>query len=500
MTQFVTQDKVVLYVQPDGPNTPALPLSIDKNGMADKTQPNPGREVIWGTDEFGRFVPKLAYLSPPGGLNTSTVEEDDLGRFSFLQKMYDRVGCFPLQERWYRCGRKDGPAWTRVKQYGQMTITQLVDSAGPSRVATGEPQFSSYEVAWPYTVVLYSHVLSSLTVGEDQPINDVAMLSDIVVGCNNCFPNYGPDTILYLAVNANSGSPGDFAGVWYTTNGGGAWAVTSTNPFAALADIKFIDIAIVSETQFRVIVFSGATSGQMSYSDFTFGAEGTSSWSTGVTIGAAAVEAAEWLYYTRLYVAVAGDIYISQDQGASVGAALYTGAVAINAFTKSPSDGSVWAVGASNLILRELSQSGTFETMVGPSGGGAFTAVAIGNDGRLYAGNGTSIFLSENGAANTGGWTNLKNFGANKAVKSINLAGSTKSGGGDSQLLRVVVDDTTGGVGAEWESVDGGATWRQTPALTNTGYNQAAWSTSDPNLAFIVGDGGIVQKLNSVIN
>lgn len=93
-------------------------------------------------------------------------------------------------------------------------------------------------------------------------------------------------------------------------------------------------------------------------------------------------------------------------------------------------------------------------------------------------------------------WSSLKDFGANKTVKVINLAGGAKSGGGDSQLIRVVVDDTAGGVGEEWESVDGGATWLETTTLTNTGYNQAYFSSVDDNTAWIVGDGGVVQKLD----
>ena len=496
MTTFVTQDKVILYVQPDGPNTSAKPLSIDKNGMADKVNPGPGRTVVWGVDAFGRFVPKVTPFEPPGGLNTSTVEEDDVGTFSFLAKMFDRTGCFPLQERWYKCGRKDGPSWTRVKHRGKMTITQKTDGAGPSRDATAAVMFNTYEVAWQYTVELYQHVLSALTIAEDQNINDIAFLSDLVVGCNDCFPGYQPDEIGYLAVDSNSGSPGDFANVWYTVNGGGAWAITSTNPFAALEDILFVEMGFTSDTTFRVIVVNDGTSSQLKTGDFTLGAEGTSSWSSAVTIGAAAVEALSWLFYNRLYIAVAGDIYVSVTQGDSFGAAIYTGTNAINAFAKSPVDDSVWAVGASNTILRELGQSDTFDVMVGPTGGGAFTAVNIANDGRIYAGNGQSLYLSDNGALNAGGWTSLKDFGTNHVVKTINLAGGVESQGGDSQLIRVVVDDTAG-VGEVWESVDGGIAWKQLTELGSAGYNCSYWSPVDDNLAFIGGDTGTLHKVQS---
>lgn len=494
---FVTQDRVVLYAQPDGPSTIAEPLSIDKHGLADKTQPNPGREFVPGRDEFGRFLPKITYQTPPGGLNTSTVEEDDLGTWSYLNKMTEQQGCFPLQERWYQCGRLDGPAWTRIRHMGRMTVTQQVNSAGPNRVASAEPLFSSYEVSWPYTVTLFQHALAALTIAEDQNINDIAVLGDLVVGCNDCFPGYTPDEIMYLAVDHNAGSPGDYANVWYTTNGGGTWAITDSNPFTNADDILFVLINFVSETQFRVIVVADTTTAQLKYSDFELGDEGNDNWSAGTTIGAAAVEAIAWLFYGRIYIAVAGDIYISDDQGATVGSAIYTGTVTLNAFAKSPVDGSVWAVGNTNTILRELGQSDTFEALTGPTGGGNFTAITIANDSRIYAGNGTSLYVNTNDADNAGGWTSLKDFGANHVVKKINCAGGSKSQGGDSQLLRVVVDDTTPGAGEVWESADGGATWTQVSELGTNGYNAAYFSMINDNLAWIVGDSGTIHKLSA---
>lgn len=498
MPQFVTQDKVVLYHQPDGPNTPQKPISIDKHGMADKTHPNPGREVTWGTDAFGRFVPKLTYFSPPGGLNTSTIEEDDTGAFSYLKKQYDRLGCYPLQERWYKCGRKDGPAWTRIYHYGKMTVTQKTLGAAPSREATGVNVFNSYEVSWPYTIELYQHLLSALTISEDQNINDITVLSDLVVGCNDCFPSYSPDQIMYLAVDSNSGSPGDFANVWYSTNGGGSWAITSTNPFAALEDILFIAAWIDSDEGFTVAVINDGTTNQFKKGSFEFGDEGTSSWGSAVAIGSAIVTAFGWLFYDRMYAATAGDIYVSTNQGDSF-SSIYTGTPALNAFALSPVDSSVWAVGASNTILRELNQSDTFDVMTGPTGGGTFTAIAIANDGRIYAGNGQSLYLNTNGAANAGGWSLLKDFGSNHVVKKINLAGGTKSQGGDSQLVRVVVDDTTPDDGEVWEAVDG-VTFVQVTELANGGYNGAWFSPIDDNLAVLVGDSGVIQKLQPKVS
>jgi hypothetical protein len=149
--------------------------------------------------------------------------------------------------------------------------------------------------------------------------------------------------------------------------------------------------------------------------------------------------------------------------------------------------------GASNSILLEQNQNGVFAVRVGPSGGGAFTAVAQAADGRLYAGNGTSLYVSVNHAKNAGGWHLLKNFGTDRAVRKIQVIGH------DSNYLRVVVDHT-GGVSEVWESIDGGFSFTQVPELTNAGYNDAYFSWVDRNLAVIVGDAsagaGVIQLLS----
>lgn len=348
---------------------------------------------------------------------------------------------------------------------------------------------------WPYTVELYQHALTGLTIGEDQAINALAVLSDLSVGCNTCLPCYQPDQTMYVAPQANTGSPGDYANVWYSVNGGGAFAATSANPFSAGDSIKFILINFISDTQFRVIVISDQTTAQLKYADVTLCDEGTTTWSAATTIGAAAVEAAAWLFYNRLYIAVAGDIYLSDDQGATVGSAIYTGATQINAFAKSPVDGSVIAVGNTNLILQEVGQSGTFTVKTGPTGGGNFTSAFIASDGTLYAGNGTALYKSNNSGGSASGWTQLKDFGTNHTVVAINCAGGTKSQGGDSQLVRVVVNDAVAADGDVWETVDGGSTWTEVTNLTNTGYLGAYFSPVDDNLAFVYGNGGTIQKM-----
>lgn len=488
------QLKIALYVQPDGKGTVMEPISITNHGMADKVHPGPGRTPIFGRDEFGRYVVKTTTNDAPGGLNTSTIEEDDCGTLSYLSKKFKLQGCFPLQERWYKCGRIDGPNWDKLLHYGEIQLTQKTRGAGPTRDATDAVVFDTYELSWPYTVELVKHQLSALSISEDQNLNDIAVLSDLPVGCDDCFPGYTPDEIMYIAASARAASPADKAELWYSITGGSSFLPVLADPFAAGEDILFVALMFLTDTTFRVIVVNGETTAQVKYADITLGAEGVASWSGAVTVGAAAVNAFEWLFYNRAYISNAGDIYISTDQGESFAAATFTGSNNINAFARNNAGDRVWAVGAANTILLENNQSGTFEVKTGPLGGGVFYSVFEANDGRLYAGNGQSLYLSVNKAENAGGWTELKDFGTNKVVKVINCPGGTQALGGDSQLIRVVVDDTAGGTGQVWESEDGGNSFRMVTTLTNTGYNAAVFSPNDDNLAFIVGDGGVVQK------
>jgi hypothetical protein len=195
---------------------------------------------------------------------------------------------------------------------------------------------------------------------------------------------------------------------------------------------------------------------------------------------------------------------VSTDQGESdPGAALYTGSTQINGFTLAPNQDEVYAFGASNLILREVNRSGSWEVLVGPAGGGEFTAAArAGGNELLYAGNGQSIYVSSDKAGNAGNWTALKDFGASHVVREIQCIGGEKAGGGSSELLRVVVDDTTPGSGEVWFSIDGGANFSQVPELTNGGYNGAYFSDIDDNLVTVVGDRvaavGAIHKVSPV--
>ena len=115
----------------------------------------------------------------------------------------------------------------------------------------------------------------------------------------------------------------------------------------------------------------------------------------------------------------------------------------------------------------------------GPSGGGAFTALAVAGDGTLYAGNGQKLYKSIDGAATAGNWEELKDFGAGYTVTNIQCVAN------DSQYLRAVV--TAAADGQVHESVNGGNSWREITPISNSGHSDAYFSMIDDNLAYVVG-------------
>jgi len=503
MATVVTQNNVALYLQPDGKGTALDLASVDRHGAGDKTIPRAGRDLVSGRDVYGNPRIKDTVKTPPGGLITLNVEWEKITTPEFLETTARCGEEFGLWEFFMECGRLDNlSGWGRLDFYGGLGVTQNVQGAAPTIAGEGNRVVNNVDISGVHHVIWTPLEISAQTILEPEDLLDIAGLDDCY---DDCWQGYaGPDQILYTVSAANAGSPGDSGSVWYTVNGGGAWAqVPLPDPFETDEDISHVVMMLISKTQYRVVVGRGTADAgnppEVAYGDFTFGAPATTTWNQ-VEVGTTNnqyIEGLEWLFYDRMYTAAGGDIYISTDQAESWGSAIYTGATVINAFAKDKDD-NVWAVGESNLILRELAKSGTFDTRVGPSGGGTFYSVAVANDGRLYAGNGSSVYLSTNAAANTGGWTELRDFGTNHSVVEINIAGQAEVDNGEGQLLTVIVDDSTPGNGEVWRSWDGGNSWRQTTELTNQGYNAAYFSRQDDNLAIICGDTsgsyGVIHK------
>ncbi len=499
-----TQDRIISYIQTDGRGNALEPLSIDRHGLGDQTDNTiPGRGVLFGRDEFGRPISKVEFDEAPGGLNTSTITFDPEASLDFLDSMRLENGKFGIWKFFIPSGRLGNYAnWTNSGDLDFLAGCKITSGTkgGREKDYSGTPLSNTFDISWRNTLTIFPPKLSdSSPTAADAPddCNGIYFISDL--DPQQDIPGYpGPDKIGYVT---NSGSAATNQ-VLYTSDGGGTWAAMATDPFGTAEDLGEVVVRFVSHDTYRVIVLketaTAAEHPRTAFVDVIIGSEGGAITWTAADMTSTVNVAADALFwggpYSRLYGAAdAGKIFVSTNQGES-----YTQigdmAVVVSQFAADDDD-NIWVVGATNTIAREKSTNrGTFDTLVGPTAGGGFESIALARDNWLYTGNGTAIYRSDNLAANTGGWTSLKDFGTNHAVVGIQCVD------GESQILRAFVGDTTGTDGDVWYSLDGGNSWVEVTDLSNNTYNKIYVSEIDPNLVFVSGDNdgtnGVVHKLS----
>lgn len=473
-----------------------------ETGMGDVSLNSiPTVSPVYGRQPDGTFKVQITITEAPSDLDSFdlTFLEDTESEHRLLQMLRDGRPIY-LQRLTYNCPPVNNRAlWKTLEHFLIQPDTGTL-GASPNRDGTDAAVEDTVAVKVSENVRLYRTSLSGLTTTEAEAIASVAGLKDE----SDCLAGYpGADEIIVFGADGGAAA----ANGLYSTNGGGTIAeyTTDTIPFVDVGrNLVSTEIGLISDTQFRVIYFGGTMAAkkvEWAYADFPIGNAvlTAASWTlvtTAASVATDAVEATLWdQEINRLYIGAEGEIYVNTDDGVSdPGTAVYTGANAWAEFAKDE-DGNIWVVGAANDIRRELvNDRGTFAARVGPSGGGAFTAIAFADDGLLYAGNGTSIFKSNDKGESAGGWTSLKDFGANHSVIGIEVEG------GASTTIKVVVDDTTPGVGSIWRSEDKGNSFRLITETANDGYNDV-YFTKDPNRSIIVGDVvaalGVIELLSN---
>ena len=493
MGNELKQNQLSIWVQQDR-FTPFAPLAVGDK-MASLTGvsiPIVSVAASYTRDAFGSPLLLSLDKTPPGDVPSATLTIIDKKTLNFFEKLYRKNCPFAIQRRVIECGILDDQfSFDKIMHMDEGALTVYNPGDGPSIEFSEETVTAAGTISFPRIIFMVNTSLSNQTSGLDAAILAIDGIRDNV--CEDCGDGYpGADRVLFAGTDATPGS----AAVLWTNTGGGTWAQTSAAPFAAGEVISDIVAQRIGVSTVRLFAARGTTDGanpaEYAWADVVWGDEGTTVWTLVdlPTPNGEFLTAALAPYSDRLYLASdQGEIYVSQDQGSTVEPSpIYSGAVVINGFVKDPSNDTVWAFGETNLILREQEKGGTFNARVGPSGGGTFTALAIASDGTMYAGNGTSLYRNENNAANTGGWTLVRDFGANKRVVGIHPSGEQRGLGGSPQVLEIVVDDTTPGAGRVYRTWDGGVTLSEVPELTNSGYNDAYFSEADDNYLIAVGD------------
>lgn len=449
------------------------------------------RSVVYINGPNGEFIPFDVEEAPPTDIPTTDFTFFPTGKLNFLEKMAGTQDLFHMQKRFSPCFSVDNPTGWRTQgriwhfSTGKVQTNTLAE--GPTVRAGGALVEHTVNVSFLTILDFLSLSLTAQTTTEAENLLAVDGIKEKADVCGSGYP--GPDKVLFIGCAADGAAS---ANVLYTVTGGGTWAALTNDPFDTAEDAGALAVRSYNDG-LRLIVSrtttdAGSPAEIAYYTSTAFDATTVAAMTaTLVNIGSTngeTVTALFWPELGRLYAGTSGgDIYLSTNQGESF-TRIYDGSNQINAFAQDRDKG-VYAVGASNTILYENSTlRNTFTAKVGPSGGGAFTAIAVAYDGNIYAGNGQSIYKNVNGAKTAGGWSSKKDFGSSRVVKAIYFEGSHKLPNGDSELVRVFVDHTAGTV---WDSVDGGNSFQQITSLTNTGYN-SVYQGRIGNHYVIVGD------------
>jgi photosystem II stability/assembly factor-like uncharacterized protein len=367
--------------------------------------------------------------------------------------------------------------WERSHR-GDLSVDRLAILEGDNTAVGMQAPFVA-EVG-PMLFDMNAQFLSLRTILETESITAMSFLG------HECFEDCKAQEAAgengYVASGAKVGSAGNVANVWFTEDSGQTWAGLSSNPFAGGMDISDI-VALGSKNNHRVLAANGTTRvgqhAQIAYADVTD--FGTATWVT-VDVGTVDgqyIKALLVLDWRHCYaVTDDGYIYLSKDGGATWTAKFTTGAVDFNDIA-GLSNGEIWAVGNSELIVHSSDYGESWTVVTGPTGGigDDCKAVCVTPDGTVLIGNSAGELY---GTYDDGDeWTVLSAQGI-VATKIVAI-----KCWGDSDIF-LIADVASGS--RVLRSIDGGATFRlwSLAVPTNSGLN--ALEVVDPNIVWVGGD------------
>jgi hypothetical protein len=460
------------------------PLGIGNYGSEDATLPGAGQDTTYVQDENGN--PFLAVLAdtPPGGPPSFTlnfIEEYSRNYLRIARAQGQKIG---VQQRFHKYGVLSNPiGWNKIFHYGGGVIGDETRSGAAIDYDGKELRGSmpvNFKTAFEFIRPQLTAVTLPAVVADALDVYFIgSTLKDVTA-----YP--GPDKVGFVAQQAASGAA---AKLPVTADGGSTWSNADADPFGTDEHIQAVRAFVINpQTGGRVVVQNGSAA-EIAWADFNWSDPTATTWAVVATTGNG--KALGWRYFKELLIATASGVFLSVDAGESIGSTLSSN-TNITGFAFTPDDPNLepyaYMFGASNTLLRKLKGSSVVDTLVGPSGGGAFTALSVANDGTLWAGNGTTLFRSSDGGTTAAGWTAVKAFGTGKPVVGIGLAMN------DPEFMQVIVDDSTPGDGGAWMSADG-VTFEQITNLANDGINAVYFSPTDVNLAYLAGDDDTVRPI-----
>ena len=177
---IITQDRVILMAQPDGPGTALEPLSVDRHGFGDFSIPKSGREAVPGRNVDGTPRNKLLRVTPPGGSPTGQIDFDKIVTPDFLDQVSKTGRPFGVWVFYVEFGVLTNlSGWGRLDFYGGLAVTSETHGAQASRTNEGNIVPVTLDVTGLFHVAWVPWDISALTITEDQDITAIAGLKEL---------------------------------------------------------------------------------------------------------------------------------------------------------------------------------------------------------------------------------------------------------------------------------------------------------------------------------
>lgn len=481
-TPLTTQNGSLWWLDRPG-GTLYLLCDIDFDDLAEKLAPI--TPLFHWNDDHTAQVAWGELIGPPDKITLSLLFPRQLAR-----KIIEQGDNCPGALIWGQsvCGRPDDLAGIKIGE-----IVYPVKRSGRSFKGltnrTDNPTEVSMDMeAWPPILDIDTLEMGRIATTEAQALNDV--YGNLNTSCpGDCGDSMGKGQYVGIACDAAGGATGDEL---FSTDFGETFAIGAVDPFGVGLN-TMAGVLIPYAGGRRWIVGregTGAVQGLMAYSD-----NAGAAWTT-VNIGGAAVGHGPTFGHgifaldgSHIWVASHGGyIYKSVDSGLSYvakeAAAIHAGDNHFVHFA----DKTYGLVGGAAGVISVSDDGGeSWQAGAVPAASAARCGWRF-NDRRCLVGldNG-ALYESNDGAAT---WT-LKVTGF--------PAGALRSMWFVNDLQGFIVHNTAAPVGSVWETINGGATWKQLVTPANTGLN-SIWAPS-ANLAYVVGEvnaaTGFIAKISS---
>ena len=336
--------------------------------------------------------------------------------------------------------------------------------------------------AFPPAYDLFKLALSRPSIASATALNDVAFV-DAVRCAGSCGPAQGICQKGFAVADPVAGSASNTANVFYTSDYGGTWTATATDPFAGAELIASVVTVPVSASVNRVIVARGTTDAG-NPAEVAFSDDNGATW-TAVDVGATNGQFAQGPnalyavdYYNIWMVTDGGYIYYSDDGGQTWTAQEEGVATSEDLYAVHFIDSLVgYAAGANDAILKTQDGGGTWTvTSADPGTTDTMNTIQVLDVQRAWVGtSGGEIYYTDD----AGDSWNLGDFSGSGAGAVKDMIFVTES-------IGWMIHNTAAPVGSVFRTINGGFSWEAWTAPTNTGLN--ALAACDENDAYAVGE------------